>query len=536
MQWRSALAALSILFAASASAILTAASAPVSAATLRYAFQGDVGTLDPHGLNETFTYGFLGNIYEGLTRRGPDLAIEPALAESWEMLEPTRWRFELRQGVTFHDGSKFDADDVLFSAERARHPASGFGARLAGVAEIIKVDDYTVDFVTEAPNPILPYEWDTWFIMDSDWAATHGAEAPTDVAQQAGSYAHTHANGTGPFMIESRAPDIKTEAVVNPNWWDTPSHNLERVVFQPIANDSTRVAALLSGEMDLVYPVPIQDIKRVDANPATGVMSGPELRTIFLGMDQARDALLGSDIEDRNPFQDQRVRQAVYQAIDIEAIQKKIMRGLSEPTAAMVAPDINGFPADLERYDYDPDAARQLLADAGYADGFSVTLDCPNDRYVNDEAICQAVVSMLAKIGIKTDLLAQTKSLFFAKVLGQGGYQTSFYLLGWTPNTFDSYNVFYNLVHSRNPETGAGTFNLGGYANTDIDALTAKILTETDQQQRNALIDEAWVILHDDVGYVPLHQQALAWGVRDGVEVTQRADNQFFWQWVTVSP
>ncbi len=512
------------------------AAVEASAASLRYAFQGDVGTLDPHGLNETFTYGFVGNVYEGLTRRGPDLAMEPSLAVNWEMVEPTRWRFQLREGVTFHNGNSFNADDVLFSADRARHPASGFAARLAGVTDVIKIDDYTVDFVTAEPNPILPYEWDTWYIMDQEWAEANGAETPTDIANQTGSFAHMHTNGTGPFVIQQREADLKTVAIPNPEWWDTPTHNLDEVIFQPIANDSTRVAALLSGEMDLIYPVPIQDIRRVDANSDTRVLTGPEFRTIFLGMDQTRDELPGSDAAGRNPFKDKRVRQAIYQAIDIEAIQKKIMRGLSEPTAAMVAPEIEGYPEDLERYPYDPEAARDLLAEAGYPDGFRVTLDCPNDRYVNDEAICQAIVSMLAKIGIKIDLLAQTKSLFFAKVLGQGGYDTSFYLLGWTPNTFDSYSPLYNLVQSRDAATGAGTFNLGGYSSPEIDALAATILVETDSARRNAMIDEAWTLLHEDVGYIPLHHQGLAWGVRDGVDVVQRPDNQLFWQWVTVEP
>ncbi len=527
MRWHCAVAAgFSILVVCS----------PASSETLRYSFQGDVATLDPHGLNETFTYGFLGNIYEGLTRRGPDLAIEPALAVDWQWLEPTRWRFKLRQGVTFHNGNTFDADDVIFSAKRAQDPASGFRARLAGVSDVIKIDDYTVDFITEEPNPTLIYEWDTWYMMDREWAEANGAERPTDLTTGMSSYAHGNANGTGPFMVKERLADIKTVAVPFADWWDEHEHNLDEVVFQPIAMDATRMAALLSGEMDLVYPVPIQDVKRVDGNPGTRVLKGPELRTIFLGKDQWRDELRQSDVSGTNPLKDRRVRQAIYQAIDIEAIHRKIMRGLSEPSAAMVAPGITGFPEALERYPFDPDAARRLLKEAGYGDGFRLQMDCPNDRYVNDEALCLAIVSMLAKIGIKVDLLAQTKSLFFAKVLGQGGYDTSFYLLGWTPNTFDSYSPLYNLIHTREPDSGAGTFNLGGYSNPEIDRLVSEILTEIDPEAREALIADAWARLHEDVGYIPLHQQRLAWGVRDGINLKQRADNQFIWQWVSVEP
>ena len=519
-----------LLGTTAALACLTAVT-PVAAETLRFAYQTDVNTLDPHGLNETFTLGFQGNIYEGLTRRGPDLAIEPALATDWEIIEPTRWRFTLREGVTFHDGSPFTADDVVFSAERVRAEGSDLRTRLAGVVEVIAVDDLTVDFVTAEPNPILHAEWDTWYIMSRAWSEANDATRPTSVADQTGAFAHMNANGTGPFMISTREADIRTVAVPNPDWWDTPEHNLSEVILQPIASDSTRIAALLSGELDMVYPVPIQDVPRVESTAGVSALTGPELRTMFIGLDQDRDELLHSSVEGTNPFKDRRVRRAMYQAIDMDAIVERIMRGQATPAASMVAPGIQGFPADLERHPYDPEAAKALLAEAGYAEGFSVTLDCPNDRYVNDEAVCQAIVGMLARIGIEVDLLAQTRSLYFAKVLAQAGYDTSMYLLGWTPGSFDSWNALYNLVHTRT-EDGAGAFNLGGYSNPEIDALTAKIMTETDLETRAAMIADAWQLLHDDVGYLPLHQQALAWGVAEGLEVAQRADNQFAWRHV----
>ncbi len=290
--------------------------------------------------------------------------------------------------------------------------------------------------------------------------------------------------------------------------------------------DATRVAALLSGQVDMAYPIPVQDQKRVDSNGGTSMLVGPELRTIFLGMDQMRDELLYSSVKGKNPFKDKRVREAFFLAIDIEAIKQKVMRGSSRPSALMVAPQINGWSEALnERAPADVAKAKALLAEAGYADGFEVTMDCPNDRYVNDERICQAAASMLAKVGVKVSVLAQTKSKYFAKVLAQNGYDTSFFLLGWTPSTFDSHNPISALMACR--VDGKGAFNLGGYCNQRVTELVDLIQVETDQAKRQALIDEAFTIHKQEVGHIPLHQQPLSWGVSDKAEVAQRPDNVF---------
>lgn len=501
--------------------------------TLKFAFQGDAKSLDPYSLNETFTLGFLGNVYEGLTRRGPELEIQPALAESWEIVEPTRWRFHLREGVKFHNGNDFTAEDVVFSFERVRAEGSDLTTRVPADAAIEKVDEHTVDFVLSAPNPILHAEWDTWYIMDKEWAEEHDAVMPTSASGDNESYATFNANGTGPFRITEHEPGVRSVFEVNENWWDEAQHNLDQVVFTPISSDATRVAALLSGEIDMMYPVPVQDIERVNNNDGTSALTGPELRTIFLGMDQMRDELLYSDVEGENPFKDVKVRKAFYQAIDIEAIKERIMRGLSTPSALMISPFLFERSDEFERHPYDPEAAKALLAEAGYADGFEVGMDCPNDRYVNDERICQAIVSMLAKIGVTVDLNAQPKAQYFAKVLASGGYDTSFFLLGWTPGSFDSHNVLINLHNCRDEEGKGSPFNLGGYCNERVDELTAMIGTENDQDKRNDMIAEAFRLIHDEVAHIPLHQQGLAWGVRDNVSLKQRADNVFLYQWVT---
>jgi peptide/nickel transport system substrate-binding protein len=518
-----------------ATVVITAiAISPASAQTLRYANQGDLKSLDPYTLRESTTIAHHGHVYEGLTTRDKNLKIVPALAESWETPEPTRWRFHLRKNVKFHNGDPFTADDVIFSAERVRAKGSDFGPVVPNDAKFVKIDDHTVDVVLSSPNPILISQWDAWYIMDRKWCEEHNAGAPTPVSATTPSYASLNENGTGPFFIESHQPGVKTVFKPNPNWWGKPEHNLKEIVFTPIASAATRVAALLSGEVDVIEPVPLQDISRVNASENAVVLTGPELRTIFLGMDQIRDELLYSNVKGKNPFKDIRVREAFYKAIDVDLIKTRVMRGLSTPSALMIAPQLFALSKDFTRPKFDPDGAKKLLTEAGYPDGFEVTMDCPNDRYVNDAAICQAVVGMLARIGVKIDLLAQPKQQYFAKVLKAGGFNTSFFLLGWTPASLDSQNVLNDVMGCRDdPKSSRGANNLGGYCNKKLDELSDQVLVETDTAKRDQLIKQAFEIGIKDYAYIPLHQQALAWGVSKKVKLTQRADNQVSLYWAT---
>jgi peptide/nickel transport system substrate-binding protein len=511
--------------------VIISTAVTANAATFRFAFQGDLKSLDPYSLNETFTHGVLGNVYEGLIKRGPDLAIIPGLAERWEVLGPTHWRFYLRQGVRFQNGEEFTADDVVFSADRARARGSDVRTRLPADARVVRIDDHTVDFVLSSPNPILHYEWDTWYIMSKKWAEAHNSVIPQPTTGQQTSYAALHANGTGPFIITEHQAGVRTVFKPNPKWWGKPEHNFDEVIFTTITNDATRVAALLSGDVDWIDPVPLQDIQRVNSNPTTQVLSGPELRTIFLGFDQMRDELRSSNVKGKNPFKDVRVRKAFYQAIDVEAIKSRIMRGSATPSALLISPLLFARAAEFKRWSYDPEMAKRLLVEANYPSGFEVEMDCPNDRYINDEAICQAVAAMLARIGIKINLNSQPKAKYFAKVVASGGYDTSFYLLGWTPNSLDSWNVLANIVGCRDEKGSGGQYNLGGYCNQKVEDLARRILVEIDPNKRDDMIAEAYRIVHDDVSHIPLHQQALAWGVSKKVKVVQRADNQILFYW-----
>ena len=501
---------------------------PVAAKTFKFAFQGDAQSLDPHGLNETFTLSMLGNVYEGLTHYDGDLGLIPGLATSWKTVSPTKWRFNLRKGVKFHNGNSFTADDMIFSWQRMLAEGSDQKARAALISNITRVDDHTIDVETPVPTPTLTREMVYMYVMDKEWSEQNNATNPASPkdAGREHAYATTNENGTGPFTVASRQPDVKTVMKRFDDYWGSPKSNVTEVIFTPIAQAATRVAALLSGQIDLAYPVPVQDWNRLDSAAGVRALTGPEARTIFLGMDQFRDELLHSSVKGKNPFKDIRVRQAFAHAINLDAIKTTIMRGAATPSGLMWAPQINGYTeATNQPYQYDPGRSKKLLAEAGYADGFTVTLDCPNNRYVNDEKICQAVAGMLARVGVKIDLLAQPKSKYFAKVLAQGGYDTSFYLLGWTPGSIDVHNVFQNLIVCQNAEKKRGQFNLGNYCNPRVDELSNQIGEETDVAHRQALIDEATAIIREGFGYLPIHQQPLSWGVREGISVEQRPDN-----------
>ncbi|PIF28920.1 peptide/nickel transport system substrate-binding protein [Acidovorax sp. 56] len=509
---------------------LSAAGLVVSAQTVRIANQGDSLSMDPHSLNETLQLSVTGNVYEPLVGRNKDLSLAPALATSWKQTAPTVWRFELRKGVQFHDGSPFTADDVLFSLARTQVEGSDMKSYTNDFKEVRKIDSHTVEIETKTPFPILPDVLSLVYIMSKKWCETNQATVPVDRRKGIENAASFRANGTGPFRVRERQPNVRTVFTRNGSYWGKIEGNVTEVVFTPIGNDATRVAALLSGEVDVMEPVPVQDIDRVNSSANTRAITGPELRTIFLGMDQKRDELLYSNVKGKNPFKDKRVRQAFYQAIDIEGIKKTVMRGASNPSAQMIGPGVNGFQPDMKRLPYDVEAAKKLMAEAGYPNGFEVGMNCPNDRYVNDGRICQTVAANLSRINVKVNLQAETKGTYFPKVLRR---DTSFYMLGWTPATYDAHNAL-NAIMACVDDKGAGQFNLGAYCNPAVDELTKKVQAETDKTKRNAYIKEAFDLHAADIGHIPLHQQALAWGVSKKVKIVQLADNFMHFKWISI--
>jgi peptide/nickel transport system substrate-binding protein len=519
-----------VALAATLATTLAFASGSAEARSVKWARGADALTLDPHAQNEGPTIAFNQQVYEGLVARDNAHKLIPGLAVSWKLVDPTTWEFKLRQGVKFHGGEAFTADDVVFSYQRAQAPTSDFKGYLASVKEIVKVDDYTVQLKTGGPNPLVADNLTSVFIMSKKWAEAHNAVKPQDFKNREENYAVRNANGTGPFALVSREPDVKTVVKRNDAYWGRGEVPLEitELTLTTIKQDATRVAALLSGEVDVVQDVPVQDIERLKGSPNLRVNEGPENRSIFFGFDVASPELASSDVKGKNPFADVRVRQAVNVAINRQAIQRVVMRGQAVLAGSIVGPFVNGY-----KKEYDvvspPDVAKAkaLLASAGYPNGFSVSLHCPNDRYLNDEAICQAAVGMLGQAGIKINLISQSKSLHFPALQN---LKTDFYLLGWGVPTYDSDYIFSYLYHTR--EGARGGWNSTRYSNPAVDKQIQSLSTETDKAKRDATIAAIWDKLLADQVYVAIHHQMLAHAMKNDFDVPVRTDNVIFFKHV----
>jgi peptide/nickel transport system substrate-binding protein len=491
------------------------------AETLRWARVADALTLDPHSQNEGPTSTLLHHVYETLVRRDIDGSLKPRLATEWSIHadDPTVWVLKLREGVTFHDGSAFTAEDVVFSLDRVRHESSGFRALHSAVTGATAVDDYTVHIQMAGPSPLYVQNLTNFFIMDSGWAAANDVEVPQNFAAGEENYAVRNANGTGPYRLVSRDPEVRTVLAHFDGHW-APTPQVTEIIYTPIAEAATRVAALLSGEVDVVQDVPVQDIARLQQTDGITVATGPENRNIFFSYDQTSPKLASANVED-NPFSHPEIREAMALALDRDAIQQVVMRGQSQPSAAPLPPFVNGWREDLHAYgapDYD---RANALVRGIYPDGFSVDLHCPNDRYLNDEAICQAFVGMLGRIGITANLISQTRSLHFPLI---ERWETDFYLLGWGVPTFDSAYVFNFLVHGR--EEGYGSYNGARYANPEVDAKIESLATMTDLAARDAVIAEIWDQVMADRVFLNVHNQLLAYAVRDGINLPVHPENQ----------
>ncbi|NDZ13331.1 ABC transporter substrate-binding protein [Variovorax sp. WS11] len=504
------------------------------AQTLHWAAQGDPQTMDPHSHNELLTNSMNGQVYETLVKRDKDLGLAPALAVSWQQTGPTVWRMVIREGVKFHDGTDFNADDVIFSVARAKTASSGIRSSAMGLGEPRKVDAQTIEFQLARVNPIFLQHASLVPIMSKVWCEKHDARDPQDFKNKEARHTALHANGTGPFALVSRQPDVQTVYKRNNNWWGHFDGNVQEVIYTPIKSDPTRSAALLSGHLDFVLDPPVQDIDRLRSTPGIKVKDGVENRIIFVGMDQQRDELLYSGVKGRNPFKDLRVRRALYHAVDIEGLRSRLMRGQSLPTGSITPSPLGSFngPEIEARLPFDPPRARALMAEAGYPDGFDVTMDCPNNRYINDERICVALAGMWAQVGVRVTVKAQPRTLYFAKLEKQ---DVSMYLLGWGSAITDAEATFTPVLRSRG-EGGVGYYNFGGYSNNRLDELAVASANEADPAKRELLIKSALLEHNAQVHHIPLHRQVIPWAMRSNVDVVHRADNWLEWPWITIKP
>ena len=503
------------------------------AQTLRWASAGDPQTMDPHSQNESGTNMMNGQVYERLTTRDRQLKVVPSLATEWQQVSPLVWRFKLRPNVKFHDGSAMTADDVVYSILRGQQPTSQINNYALAVGTPKKIDELTVEFTLAAINPIFMEHLDGLWIMSKGWSEKNKVTRPLDFKNKEESFAALNANGTGPFMLVSRAPGVKTTYKRNPTYWGKIEGNVQEIVFTPIGNDATRLAALVSGEVDFVLDPAPRDVPRLRNTPGVKVIDGPENRVLFIGMDQGRDELLYSSVKGKNPFKDLRVRKALYQAIDIETLKAKLMQGQAFPTGAMTPSPLGTYnDAEIERrYPFDLAAARKNMADAGYADGFEVQLDCPNNRYINDEAICIALASMWSQLKVKVKLVASPRATYFPKL---EKYDISMYMLGWGGAVTDAETTLTPVMRNNLGEKGVGFYNYGKSRNDKLDALAAQSSTEGDPKKREALVKAALREHKEQFATLPLHRQVIPWAARSNVTVVHRADNWFEVGWVTI--
>jgi peptide/nickel transport system substrate-binding protein len=398
------------------------------------------------------------------------------------------------------------------------------------VASVEARDRLTVDVVTRVPDPVIPDKMTRVMIMDRGWSEANRVQEPQNFARQEETFTVRNANGTGPYLIRSREQESRTVMVRNPNWWGWQAGgqgggpargNVTEYHHITLTSDATRIAALISGEVDFVHVVPVQDVARIQRDQRLRVLEGQENRTVWIGMRQDVDELTGSDVRGRNPFKDVRVRQAIAHGMDLDALRRATLRGQGVPTGSMWTEFVNGWSRETDRRTpYDPARARALLAEAGYPNGFSVPLDCPTGTY--DEA-CQAVAAMLARIGIRAQLNIQPNAVFSQRVRRQ---EPMMYLLSWGVPTFDASYTLRAVMASRSVG-GAATWNAGGYSNPAFDAMLPRIDAEQDGDRRRALIREAHAMHNADLGHIPLYHMMIPWAVRTGVTVQHRADNQF---------
>jgi peptide/nickel transport system substrate-binding protein len=499
---------------------LALASIASPAKVLRYASQFDPGTMDPHAIASLYQTRILSQVYDSLVNRDEKFKPTAGLALSWAPLDDHKgWRFKLRPGVKFHDGTPFTADDVVFSVERVLSPLSAQKVTLPNVTGARALDALTVDLFTSQPTPTLPLTVTNFRVMSRAWCVKHHVEKPQDYRAKEETFATRNANGTGPYKLVEWVNDVRTVLAANPGYWGR-TGNVTEARYLVIGTAATRVSGLLSGELDLVIDPGVQDLERLKQVPGTTILQVVSNGTQYLGFDYLHDSLVYGNAGGRNPFRDLRVRQAVRYAIDVPALKTKVMRGTSEMGRAMISPTIEGWDERFAKpWPYDPAKAKALLKEAGYPDGFSVDLDCTGSQPA--DSICQAVSAMLAKVGIRITYRPLPFNVLLPK-LNSG--DSSLYVIGWNIGTAEAEQGLLPLVHTKGANA-VGEYNFGGYSNAKVDALIDRARVEFDPAKRKALFVEALEALDADVAFIPLVYRKVLWAMRSNVKTVARPND-----------
>jgi peptide/nickel transport system substrate-binding protein len=479
----------------------------VGAVTLKVGLDADPVSLDPHVQLSGGMLQYSHLVFDPLVRYAQDMSIEPRLATRWERIDDLTMRFFLRRGVIFHSGNPFTAKDVAFTLARLKKSVD-FKGLFELFTEATVVDDYTVDIKTKKPYALLLRMCTYIFPMDSAfYTGTDESGQPKDAIVKIGpSFALSNESGTGPFTVVEREHGVKMVLDRFSDYWDTASPgNVDSIILTPIKEDATRVAALLSGDVDFISPVPPQDFKRIERDPKVNLFTYPGGRIITVQLNQKR----------RPEFRVQKVRQAIVNAINNPGIVKKIMKGTATAAGQQSPKGYAGYnPNCVPRYDLKK--AKALMKEAGFEKGFECTMIAPNNRYVNDEKIAEAMVGMLAKINIKVNLKTMPKAQYWDEFDAQ---VADIQMIGWHSDTEDSGNFSEFLVMCPNKETGYGQYNSGNYCNPEVDRLTLAAQSETDLAKRSEMLQQIEQILYDDAAFVPFHWQNHSYGAKQGVEV-----------------
>ena len=487
---------------------------PARAETVvRWASAAGALTWDPHGADHLASFNGYRQVYESLVLHDAAFNLVPGLATSWRMVDPLTWHFVLREGVTFHDGTLLTTEDVVFSIDRARAPTAATAHVLSTSIKAVRaLDARTVAITTARPELMLPAQIRFASILSEHWAQENGVAAATSYAQDVGTYARDHANGTGPFVLAAHEPGRGTVLTRNTHWWGASEypHNIDRIEWTIIPDPEQRLQALLTGEIDFLQDLSPGHLEGIRAAPGVKVLQTGLPRVVILGMDQGSGELRSSEVKGKNPFRDRRVRRAVYQAIDVEALRERALGGFAVSTGMLVPPGVAGYVEELDRrLPHDPRGAKTLLVEAGYPDGFAVRLDCPRTRW-NGPALCDAIAKQLGQIGIRVSVDLLLEGEWFARIDNR---QTDFYLTNEFAVSFDAAEVL--REYQSQPSLGGAT----GYANPAFDALVEQIETEISTYARYDLIEEAWRTLLDDVVVVPLFRPMIAWAMRENLEL-----------------